>query len=79
MKIRNQFLIASRTVGDGHTRIGTGQITTAESHDAAIANAQARLDKRTYSSMVVYAAVTMVRRTRPPIEVLSITDDGEVE
>ncbi len=78
MRIENRYIIVPRTVADGRTPINKCNVRICDDHDTAVHIGQSRIDRRTYDGSVIYKAITLVRRTAPPIDVIPVGEDGEV-
>lgn len=80
---QRKFAVVSGVAADGHTpssstHPNSPEVTLHNTYEQAVHTAKSRLGRRnSYNHMVVYEAVTEVRRTAPPIEVIDL-ETGEL-
>ncbi len=81
MKIRRTFAVVPLSVVDGDVTISCRNVTQHTTIDEAIERAKSRAVKSPRPDMVVFQAVTLVRREpspEPPIDVIPLSNQGEL-
>jgi hypothetical protein len=68
---KGMYVLVPMTQANGHTTI-VQQCDLFEDYEEAVTTAQARLDRRSYNGYYIYKAHTYVRRTAPPIDIITL-------